>query len=127
MRIDSIEQPGGSFFANVEAAGLSLTQNGNMGLNTVAASYGTGWQTFAINGDKGGVLDLLAGEVRVGSIFATSTEVRISAVAAVPMNFFTGGKSRMQLTPAGELLVGGVDVMKELKELRERVEALEAG
>lgn len=126
MRIDSIEQPGGTFFSNVEAAGLTLTQNGNMGLNVTVDSPVGGWRTFAINGDKGSVLDLLADGARTGSVFATRTEVRLSAIAEVPLNFFVGGAVKMQLTPTGTLLVGGTDVMKELQELRARVEALEA-
>jgi hypothetical protein len=84
---------------------MRITTGGNVGIG-ISTPFAIADINTSINGAGSSALQLGVGGTRVAQFFATSGEVRLSAVANVPMLFYTNDTERMRITSGGRFVYG---------------------
>ena len=84
---------------------MRITSGGNVGIGT-SSPFAIADINTSINGNGSSALQLGVAGTRIAQFFATSGEVRLSAVANVPMLFYTNDTEKMRITSAGNVGIG---------------------
>jgi hypothetical protein len=86
---------------------MTLDASGNLALNTTSPTNPAN-KNFTVNGGSTDAAFVLSvADTRIGQLYAASgSEVRLSAVTAVPLTFRTNDTERARIDSSGALLVG---------------------
>jgi hypothetical protein len=120
------------FFANEAAAKtagaaftpterMRITGAGNVGIGTTSPAAYSGYAALGINGTNGGVIDLMVGGVRRGSIYNTSSgnTLAIDSITGTNIGFFVNGGERAAVTVNGLTFNGDTAAANALDDYEE--------
>ena len=87
---------------------MRIDSSGNVGIGTSSPNSYTNFTTLTLDGTTGSEIDLEAGAVKRGALYAIATEVGLQTSSAtnLPLTFGTNGTEKMRIDSSGNLLVG---------------------
>jgi len=85
---------------NATSTAITIDSGQNVGINGSPNSY-SGYGNLTLGGTSGGIFDLDVNGTRTGSFLALSSEVRVSTITNVPLNFQINNAEKMRLTSTG--------------------------
>jgi hypothetical protein len=88
---------------------MTITSGGNVGIGT-SSPFAISDVNLTVNGPTGAAIQLGFNGTRYGQFYAANDEVRLSAVANLPLTFYSNNLERMRITSGGDVLVGATSV-----------------
>jgi hypothetical protein len=118
IRMDNADNM--SFF-NLGGERVTINSTGNVGIGTSAPAAYSGYTTLGIDGTNGGVVDLMVGGVRRGSIYNTNSgnTLAIDSITGTNIGFFVNGGERAAVTQNGLTFNGDTAAANALDDYEE--------
>jgi hypothetical protein len=90
-----------AFFVCGDYERMRIVTSGNVGIGT-SCPFAIADVNLSVNGSTSSAMQLGVANTRTGQLYASSGEVRLSAVTSIPLNLYTNDLKRMSIAATGE-------------------------